>query len=55
MHRILSACFCLAVCLVVGCGTDAPTDPNDPPPKTEVIKNKDGSEEVRTSDPAGGK
>jgi hypothetical protein len=48
--RVLRACSCLLVCAAVGCGGAPPGDPA-PEPKTEVIQQKDGNEEVKTTVP----
>ena len=51
MKKRLFAGACLGVWLIVGCQEKpAPTTP-EPPVKTKVIKNLDGTQETKTSVP----
>jgi hypothetical protein len=49
MNRLLWSLSCLLVFALAGCG-GAPTEPPGPPPKTEVIKEKDGTIIEKTTD-----
>jgi hypothetical protein len=50
MNRILWSISGPLVCVLVGCGGATP-EPSGPPPKTEVITEKDGTIIQKTTDP----